>query len=126
MIACATATRVLGNSNGLFHRPRPSPHAPSRPPAGALALGERVSPRATGSHPPPRQRWASPAGHRQAAGRLTRRSSLVLGERQQAATAWGRGEKIVALVVFGTLVWFTQFQNAQYRSGAIHWDAMSK
>jgi hypothetical protein len=50
----------------------------------------------------------------------------VLGERQQAATAWGRGEKIIALVVFGTLVWFAQFQNAQYRSDAIHWDAMSK
>jgi hypothetical protein len=72
------------NSNGLFHRPRPSPRAP-QPPSRWCARPGRA-------RIPPRQRWASPAGHRQAAGRLTRRSSLVLGERQQAATAWGRGE----------------------------------
>ena len=34
--------------------------------------------------------------------------------------------KILTIFIFATLVFFNQFQVAQYRSGAIHWDAMGK
>ena len=51
----------------------------------AVSLRRQRPPRATGSPPPPRQRAAA-GGRRQpaAAGRLTRRSCLLRGERQQA------------------------------------------
>lgn len=32
----------------------------------------------------------------------------------------------VIVVILGGFIYFNQFQSAQYRSGAIHWDAMSK
>src|SRR5262245_40541672 len=65
----ATEENMLANSYpyGLFHRAfstarvRP-PRPPNRPPTGALALGERVSPRAPGSPPPPHRRVRRAAG----------------------------------------------------------------
>ena len=62
-----------------------SPCKPSRPPAGALAQGVPVSPRATGRLPHAGRLAVRPAGRVQAAGRLTRRSCLGLGDRQQAS-----------------------------------------